>query len=93
MFLHRRQNPTADLAQQRVVSPRRICHQMMQRLVHPPDIVGSQSRRHRLDALAFAWQQKSGAVGFQRTDPVGMPCGLRQAVEVCRKAFLLWAGR
>ena len=63
----------------------------MQRLVQAADIAGSQSGRHRLDALAPARQQQHRAIGLQRLNPVGMPHGRRQAVEVCRKALLLRA--
>jgi hypothetical protein len=64
---------------------------MMQRLVHSPDIVGRQARGHRLDALTLTGQQQRGAVVLQRNVAIGVPCGFRQALQVSRKAFLLWA--
>jgi len=66
---------------------------MMQRLMHPPNIVWCQARSHRLYTLALARQQQAGAVGLPRTDPVGMPCGLRQAIKEGRQALLLGAWR
>ena len=58
-------------------------------MVHPPDPVGSQARSHGLDTLALAGQQQPGAVRLQGSNTIRVPCGLRQAIEVCRKAFLL----
>jgi len=52
-----------------------------------------QTRRHGLDAFAFARKQQSFAVVFQRLLPILVPRGLRQAVHICREAFLLWAWR
>src|SRR5574341_2362136 len=66
---------------------------MMQGLVGAPHIVRSQSRRHRLHALALARQQQSGAVLFQRYMTVRMSHGFRQAIHICREALLLWAWR
>lgn len=54
-----------------------------------PALAGS----HRLHNLAVSGEQQSRAVSLQRRDAVGVPCGLRQAVQVGRKAFLLWAWR
>ncbi len=93
LLLHCRENRTAHLRQQLFVAPGSIGDQMMQRLMHSPNVVGSQARGHRLDALALARKQQPLAVGLQRIDPVSVPCGLRQAFEICRKAFLLWAWR
>jgi hypothetical protein len=39
------------------VTPRGIGHDMMQRLVPPPDVVGCKARGHGLDTLPFAGQQ------------------------------------
>jgi hypothetical protein len=55
---------------------------MVQRLVHPPDILGSQSRRHRLDTFTLNRQQQPGAVRLQGINAVGVPGGLRQAIPV-----------
>jgi hypothetical protein len=66
---------------------------MMERLMHPPHVIGSKFGSHRLDALAFQRQQQSLAVRFQRLTSVRVPCGFRQAIKICRKAFLLWAWR
>jgi len=80
-----------DLFQQHLVTPGGIGHHVMQRLVHPANVVGRQTRSHGLHALAFPGQQQARAIRFQRTDSVSVPCGVRQAIEICRKALLLWA--
>jgi hypothetical protein len=64
---------------------------MMKRLVHPSDVVGSQTGGHGLDALPLAGQQQVGTVILQREVTVGMPCGFGQALNICRKALFLWA--
>ena len=46
---HRRQRIVAGAAQQGLIAPGRVSHYMAQRLVHAPNVVRSQSRRHRLD--------------------------------------------
>jgi hypothetical protein len=65
----------------------------MQRLVGLPHIVRGEASGHRFDALAFPFQQQSRAVVLKRNNSVSMPRGLRQAIEVGRKAFLLGAWR
>jgi hypothetical protein len=66
---------------------------MMQRLVHPSDVVGSKPRGHRLDTFALPRQQQAGAVVLQWNVTIGMPCGFRQAPDICRKALFLQAWR
>jgi hypothetical protein len=53
-------------------------------------MVGSQARRHRFDALSLAVQQQARTVIPQGQVAVSMPRGLRQPVQICREAFLLW---
>jgi hypothetical protein len=65
----------------------------MQRLMHASDVVGGESRGHGLDTLPFARQQQSRAIVLQRNVPIGMPCGFRQALDICRKALFLRAWR
>jgi hypothetical protein len=60
---------------------------------HPPDVVASKPRGHRLDALPFARQQQAGAIVLQRSVTIGVPCGFCQAPDICRKALFLWAWR
>jgi hypothetical protein len=91
VLLHSRKHPTTHLLQYRGIAPRRIGHQMVQGLVHSPHIMGRQPCGHRLNTLALARQPQAGAVAVQRPNSVGMPCGLRQAIEIGRKASLLWA--
>jgi hypothetical protein len=93
VLLHGGEDVLTHASQNRFITPGRIRHQMMQRLVHTLHLVGRQTRSHRFHALALARQQQSGAVGFQRGIAISVPCGLRQAIRVCRKAFLLWAWR
>ena len=90
---HRRKHRLANPLQQFLIRPRRIGDQMMHRLMHLPHIVRSQSCGHRLDALALNRQQQSLAVRLQWFMTIAVPCGLRQAVDICRKAFFLSAWR
>src|SRR5215469_5864568 len=66
---------------------------MMHRLMHRLNIIGCQARRHWFDAFALNRQQKTLAVRLQRFVTIEMPCGLRQALDVCRKAVFLSAWR
>jgi hypothetical protein len=66
---------------------------MMQRLVHPSHIGAGEPRGHGFDAFPFARQQQAGAIVLQRNMTIGMSCGFRQALDICRKALLLWAWR
>jgi tetratricopeptide (TPR) repeat protein len=50
---HRGQHLLAHLFQQPSIAPRRLGHDVMQRLVHLAHITGSQTCRHGLDALAL----------------------------------------
>jgi len=90
---HRPENMLPRAFQNRFVAPRRIRYQMVQGLVRPPDIIGSQALGHRLDALALTRQQQSGAVSLHRRVAIHMPRGFRQAICVCRNALFLWAWR
>ena len=75
------------------VVPRRVRHQMMQRLMRAANIVGSQSCRQRLDTLTFSRQQQSGAVVLQWSMSICVPRGVSQTLNICREAPLLWAWR
>ena len=66
---------------------------MMQRLVHPTYVVASEPGGHGFDALPFPRQQQARAIVLQRRVSIGMPCGFRQALDICRKALFLWAWR
>ena len=79
--------------QQNFVIPRGIRHQMMQRLMHPANVIRIQTRRHRFDALALPRQQQSRAVPLEGNDPICVSGRLRQPIEICREPFLLWAWR
>ncbi len=55
-LLQRGQHLSPHLRQHFVVARGRIRYQVMQRLVHAPNIVRGQARRHRLDTLALSGQ-------------------------------------
>ena len=93
MFLHRRQHLPPNLGQHLLIVPGRVSDQVMQALMHPPDIMGGQTGGHRFDTLAFPRQQQTHAVTLQWHVPVGMPRGVCQALHICREAPLLWAWR
>jgi hypothetical protein len=71
------------------VAPRSVGNDMMQRLVHPSDLITGKPRGHGLDALPFAGQQQAGAIALQRSVTIGVPCGFGQALDICRKAQFL----
>ena len=56
LFLHGGQHIPPHLGQHLLVVPGRVRHQMMERLMHAPNIVWSQARSHRLDTLALSGQ-------------------------------------
>jgi len=65
----------------------------MQRLVRALHLIGSQASGHGLDALSFAIQQQPSAVIPQGLDAIRMPRSVRQPLQICREAFLLWCWR
>ena len=93
LLRHRAQGVFPNLPQHAFVAPGRIRHHVVQRLVGPPHVVGSQTGRHRFHTLPLSGKQQARAISLQWLLPVSMPCGLRQAVEIGRKAFLLCAWR
>jgi len=92
-LLHDGQNIVAHAAEQGLIAPWCLGHYMVQRLVHPPDVIRGQTRRHRLDALTLSRKQQSGAIRLQGNSTIHVPCGLRQAVKIGRKALLPGAWR
>ena len=90
---HRRQYKIQTPVQNSFITPWGVGHYMMQRLMHAPHPVGSQSGSHRLHARAFSWQQQHRAVVLQRDVPVSVPCGFREALDIRPKALFLWAWR
>jgi hypothetical protein len=48
-FCHRSQHIVVQTAEQKLIAPGSVGHHMVQRLVHVPDVLRSQPRRHRLD--------------------------------------------
>ena len=83
----------AYFIQQCLVTPGRLGDQMVQRLARRLNIARIESRRHRLNALTLTGQQQALTVILQRRMPVFVPRGVRQAIHICREAFLLWAWR
>jgi hypothetical protein len=88
---YRRQYEIQTPIQNGLVAPRSVSHDVVQRLMHAPHIVGSQSGSHRLDTFPLARQQQSGAVVLEGDVSIGVPCGFCQALDICRKALFLWA--
>jgi hypothetical protein len=85
---HRRQRIVAYTAQQGLIAPRSIGHHMMQRLVHAPDVLRSQPRRHRLDRLPLSRQQQPGAIQLERNSTIGVPSGFCQTTKIARQPLL-----
>jgi hypothetical protein len=56
LFLHGGQHVPPHLGQHLLVVPGRVRHQMMERLMHATNIVGSQAGSHRFDTLALSGQ-------------------------------------
>ena len=56
-------------------------------------MVSGQAGGHQFDTFPFARQQQTGAIVLQWNATIGMPCGFRQALDICRKALFLWAWR
>jgi hypothetical protein len=63
----------------------------VQRLSCGLNIMRTESRRHRLDALSLTWQQQTFAVVLQWPVSIFVSRGLRQAFQICRETLLLWA--
>jgi hypothetical protein len=57
----------------------------MQRLMLGADLIGRNACRHRLDALARARQQQTGAVQRQRAMAIGMADDRTQVINVLSK--------
>jgi len=66
------QNRLAHFAEHGLVRPRRIGHEMQQRLVFRRRARRRGESGHWLDALALARQQQPGAIVVQRHYPVGV---------------------
>jgi hypothetical protein len=93
MLFHSRQDRITHLPQDSFVAPWGIGYDMMKRLMHPPNVIGSEAGRNRFHTLSLTGQQQAGTVVLQRNCSICMLCGLRQAFRICRKALLLWAWR
>lgn len=57
----------------------------MQRLVRRLNTPRLHPCRHRLDALALAWQKQPGAIGLQRRHPVSMTQCRGERLDIGRK--------
>jgi hypothetical protein len=93
VFLKGWQHLAPHLRQHLIVVPWGGRHQVMERLMHAPNIVGGQPRGHRFDTFALTRQQQSLAIVLQGSVSVGVPRGVGQALNICREAPLLWAWR
>jgi molybdopterin-binding protein len=54
------------------------------------NVVGGQASGHRFHALPLAGPQQTLAVALQRRVPVGVFCGFRQALDMCRTSNCLF---
>jgi hypothetical protein len=66
-------------------SPGRLAHQMQQRLMFRRDASGRHDRRHRLNALALAWRQKTRAIISQRPRSIVTTKNFRYRIDILRK--------
>jgi hypothetical protein len=66
--------------------PRRVRHEVMQRLVRPTHVAGVQLGRHGLDTLAFPRQQQPGEIRLQRRATIRMPHCLGETIDKAVKS-------
>ena len=85
MRLERRRDEISDLAQHRLVRPRRLPDKMQQRLMRRRRAPGRDHRRHRLNALALDRHQQARAIVLQRLGPIRMPKHAGQIFDIPRK--------
>src|SRR6266511_4422882 len=81
-----------NLAQQSAVAPSCLGHDVMERLMHLPHVARSQTRRHRLDALALNGKKKALGVVLHGNDTIGMSGDLRQPAQVRGQTLRLACG-
>lgn len=86
---HGGQHLTANLPQQGRVAPGRLGHDVVQRLMHLAHVCRSQTRRHRLDALARNRQHQSLGVVLHRNHTISMPGSFCQGIQIHIKALSL----
>jgi len=72
-------------AQQHIRVPRRLADEMQQRLVLGRGPIRAQPRRHRLQVLAPARQQKPSAIRSHRRHAIGMAKTARQSLDIARE--------
>ena len=77
--------PDGVLPSAALIAPRRIGHDVMQRLMHPSHVVRGQTRRHRLDALALTGQQQALGVILDGNHAIRVPGSFRQTLQVDRR--------
>ena len=85
LFFKLGQHERAHGREQFRLIPRRFRNKVVQRLVLGTDLIGSDARRHRLNALSCARQEQPRAVGRERTMPVGVTDDVAQMFNVLRK--------
>ena len=83
--LKTRQHLRLHHRQHGVIRPIRLRHEVMQRLMRRLHATGLHPRRHRLDTLALAGQQKALAIRLQRRHPVGVADPRRNRLHIRRK--------
>jgi hypothetical protein len=78
----------AHACQQDLIRPLGLSHEMMQGLVGRLGAVGSEPRRHGLNALAFTRQEEPGTVGLHRGNPIGMAEPFCKGINISGKPRL-----
>src|SRR5271157_6204358 len=81
----RRRRKVANLRQHRLIRPRRLPNEVQQRLMRRRRARRRHHRGDRLDALALAGHQQTGAIIQQRPCTVRVPQNARQTRHVTRK--------
>ena len=85
LMLNRRQHHLARLGQNLFVRPRRVAHEMQQRLMLSRCPSRRRHRRHRLDALALARHHQAEAIISQRAGTVRVTNHAHKPLDVSRK--------
>lgn len=86
---HTAPKQAAHPAGRRLILPRGLGHQVVQRLPGSLHALRMQPGSRRLDALAPAGQQRFLAVVLERLMPAGVPGGFGQALQTGRQALVL----
>jgi len=86
---HGRKHLATHLPQQRVIALGRIGHNVMQRLMHPPNVSGCQTCGHRLDAFSLDRQHQALGVVLDRNHAISVAGGFCKVIQISLEAFRL----